>query len=66
MKVAGVKIQKDPEIEKLAANAFAQISKIAVESDVCSNYFDSQPTVQFVSFEQALQELVDLKNNKEV
>jgi hypothetical protein len=58
----GVPIEKDPQINELVDNVFSQMSKIRDEH--------GQPNVvafneiKFVSFEDAVKELVALKNVK--
>lgn len=53
-------IQKDPEIDKLQANVFGQINEIIKDS--CPIQETKQTNeIRFVSFEDALKELVTTK-----
>ncbi len=59
----GVKIEKDQHVEALRRQVDANLHSIALELD--SNYFtvDNKEVINFVSFEDALKELVALKNS---
>lgn len=59
----GIKIEKDKQVEVLRQQVDSNLHKIALELD--SNYFevDNQQVIQFVSFKDALKELVALKNS---
>jgi hypothetical protein len=59
----GVKIEKDQQVEKLRQQVDFNLHNIALEMD--PNYFtvDNQEVIKFVSFEDALKELVALKNS---
>lgn len=59
----GVKIEKDQQVEMLRQQVDSHLHNIALELD--SNYFtvDNKEVTKFVSFEDALKELVALKNS---
>lgn len=59
----GVKIHKDGQVEALRQQVDSNLHKLALELD--KDYFkvDSQEVIKFVSFEDALKELVALKNS---
>jgi len=59
----GVKIEKDKQVELLRQQVDSNLHKLALELD--SNYFnvDTKEVIQFVSFEDALKELVAFKNS---
>lgn len=58
--IAGVKIEKDPEVQKLTQNVFQQLAEIVAPHETA---VENQQDIQFVSFEQALKELAALKNS---
>lgn len=58
--IAGVKIEKDPEVQKLTQNVFQQLAEIAAPYETT---IENQQDIQFVSFEQAVKELAALKNS---
>jgi len=59
----GVKIQKDGQVERLRQQVDFNLHNIALELD--PNYFvvDNKEVIKFVSFEDALKELVALKKS---
>lgn len=59
----GIKIQKDGQVEALRQQVDINLQNVALELD--PNYFvvDNKEVIQFVSFEDALKELVALKNS---
>lgn len=57
------KFQKDPEQQKLISSVYQQLSEIAQPYLENNNQNSSQQTVKFVSFEDALKELVSLKKS---
>lgn len=59
----GVKIHKDRQVESLRQQVDSNLHKIALELD--ADYFkvDNQEVIKFVSFEDALKELVALKKS---
>ncbi len=59
----GVTIKKDGQIEKFRQQVDSNLHNVALELD--PNYFtlENQEVIKFVSFEDALKELVALKNS---
>ena len=59
----GVKIERDQQVEALRQHVDFNLHNIALEID--PNYFtvNNQEVIKFVSFEDALKELVALKNS---
>jgi hypothetical protein len=54
----GIEIRRDPNVQKLDAMVFAQLAKLVPEVEQKPNPLE----VKFISFEEALKELRDLKN----
>ena len=59
----GVKIHKDEQVEALRRQVDNNLHKLVLEFD--SDYFkvDNEEVIKFVSFEDALKELVALKKS---
>lgn len=58
----GIKVEKDPTIDSLTANVLGQMQDIVQQE--CSIIEINNPNeIKFVSFEDALKELVSLKNS---
>jgi len=55
----GTKIERDPNIKKLEQDVFAQLREIAKPHQPST---PDTSSVMFVSFEDALKELAELKN----
>lgn len=62
---AGVKIEKDPFFASLNQQVFSKLSELHNEITIEQGIKDTNTidSVRFVSFEEALKELVDLKNS---
>jgi hypothetical protein len=58
-----VQIEKDPQINQLVSNVFEQLSKIRDEEQGQIDVV-APNEISFVSFEDALRELVTLKSTK--
>ena len=58
----GAKIEKDPQIERLRLDAFAKMAEI-IEQECPKPVVPPPEEIRFVSFEDALKELVALKNS---
>jgi|LakMenEpi03Aug12_release.lakeMendotaPanAssembly.Ray.scaffolds.fasta_scaffold5301347_1 hypothetical protein len=56
----GVQIEKDPQIQQLLSNVFEQLSEIRDEVEPY-NLTASSDQIKFVSFEDALKDLVTQK-----
>ena len=56
-------VERDPEIRKIERETFSRLSEIATEASIASGVPQTNNTF-FVSFEDALKELVSIKNSQ--